>query len=164
MRTLTWGVGAEGIASVAGGGGNSSLDLLADYKATLGVSHLTRYTVTRIIGQVYWRALTLPSLDDIQQTAFGIRIQDENVGATSSPSPVGENANWMWQQVPLWVPWTVQIADGGAFRQLLQVLHFDIRTQRIFRGTESKLLLTINNLGGEAISVDVRTRTLVRIP
>ena len=164
MRTTTWAVGSEGVASVAASGGNSQVDLLADYKGTLGVSHLTRYTVTRIIGQVSWRCVDLPSLDSVQQAAFGIRMQDENVGVTSSPSPFGENAFWMWQYVPLWVPWTVQIADSGSFRQLLQTMHFDIRTQRVFRGTESKLQFTMNNLGSEAISVDVRTRTLLRLP
>ncbi len=162
MRATTWALEANGTSSLAAAT-KTRFDLLADYRTELGVNHLARYTVTHIIGQVYFRANDVPSTDSAQELALGVIVGDENIPGGSDPSPRTDNANWMWQHTILWVPWTIE-SSAGVFRQLTQSIAFNIRTQRILRGTESVLRLVVHNVGGEALSVDVRSRTLLRVP
>ncbi len=162
MRATTWALGAEGFSALAAGA-TSALQLLLDYQVTVGVTHLARYTVTRIVGSVYFRADAVPASDVVQESAFGIGVFDVNLPGTSHPNPRNENAQWMWQKTVRWVPWTIE-ASAGVFRQLIMEIPFEIATQRIVRGTETRLMFVTSNVIGEALSADVRTRTLLRLP
>jgi len=162
MRATTWGLEAGGFTGLATGV-IAANDLLQDYRVELGVNHLARYTITRMIGSIYFRSEAVPSTDTVQEAAFGIAIFDENLTDTNHPNPRTDNAHWMWQQTVRWVPWTVE-ASAGVFRQLLQVLHFDIKTQRVLRGTEHRLELVTANIGPEDLAAEIRVRTLLRVP
>ena len=162
MRTVSWGLEAAGISGQTTAT-TDAFDLLQDLRTELGTNHLMRYTITRMIGDIYFRADTIPTLDNVQEVSFGIGIFNENLTDVNHPNPRTENANWMWQKTILWVPWTVE-SSAGVFRQLQQVVSFDIRTQRILRGTEDRLELVIANTGSEDVSSNWRLRTLVRHP
>ena len=161
-RPTTWALEAGGFTGFAGPA-VTTVDLTADYRTVMGISHLARYTVTRMIGTISFRADDVPAGDTVQEAAFGIGVFDQNLTSGAHPNPRTENKNWMWQQTVRWIPWTVE-ASAGVFRQLLQNVYFDIRTQRILPGTESRLRLVVANVVGEDLSADIRLRTLLRLP
>ncbi len=161
-RKTVWYVEAGGEAAQASGATDLA-DLLADARVTVGILTFRGHTVTRIIGDIYFRADAVPSGDNPQEVAFGIAVFNSNFPAGNHPNPRNENTDWMWQRTIRWVPWTVE-ASAGVFRQLMQVVSFDIRTQRVLRATEDRLELVVSNIGGEAITWDVRCRTLLRSP
>ena len=160
MRTLSWYLEAQGSSNVAASG-NTVFDMLQDAKATVGVNAFNGATVTRIIGDIYWRANDVPSLDNVQEVSYGIGVFPDSMSVGNHPNPRSDNYDWMWQKTILWVPWTVE-SSAGNFRQLIQVVHFDVLTQRRLKGTEARLELDIHNSGGESLSADLRCRTLVR--
>jgi len=162
MRATTWGLEADAVTALAAAA-STTIDLTADYRTELGVNHLSRYTITRVIGSIFFRADDVPAGDIVQEVSFGIGTFDENTPQASHPNPRTDNSRWMWQRTVRWVPWTVE-ASAGVFRQLINEVQFDIRTQRIIRGTETNFELVIANITGEDISADVRCRTLYRVP
>ena len=162
MRATTWGLEAGGFTGLVAAA-TTQVALQSDYEVSLGLTQLARYTITRMVGAIYFRADAVPASDIVQEAAFGIGVFNENLPAASFPNPRNENANWMWNLTYRWVPWTVE-ASAGVFRQLLNVIPFDIKTQRILRGTESQLQLVVSNIIGEDLDVEIRVRNLWRVP
>jgi len=164
MRITQWGLSVEGDSNVGGGDTTSVLDLDVDFRTTRGLASLPGFTVTRTIMDIYFRALAVPSLDSVQEVALGIALFPTNLPTINHPSPRSENWDWVWQKTILWVPWTVQIANEGVFRQLMQSIRIDTDIARRYRSEEQTYRLVINNIGGEDISVDERARILYRAP
>jgi len=161
-RRTQWFVEAGGLAALATGV-TDLMDLLADARVTVGINTFSGHTVTRMIGDIFFRADDVPATDIVQEVAFGIAVFNSNMRAQDHPNPRNENTNWMWQKTVRWVPWTIE-ASAGVFRQLIQVISFDIRTQRILKATEDRLEMVVSNVGAEAVTVDVRVRSLLRAP
>ena len=163
MRRTLWGLAEEATTGLPTGN-ITALDLTQDLQARMGIVSMNGYTVTRIIGSIFYRSNDVPSLDNVQQAAFGIGVFDSNLPLNTHPSPRTEDADWMWQYTPLWVPWTIE-ASAGSFRILMNEIRFDIKTQRVLKaGTERRLRLVILNVGSEGIDVNLRCRTLLRAP
>ncbi len=163
MRQTMWGLSVDGETGVTTGQ-TRIIDLTEDFQARMGVVSMNGYTVTRIIGQVSYRSGAVPSLDNVQECAFGIGVFDANLPTANHPSPRSEDSDWMWQYTPLWVPWTVE-ASAGVFRILINEFQIDVKTQRKLKaGTKKRLRMVINNIGSESVDMNLRVRTLLRAP
>ncbi len=162
MRPTTWGLENGGFSALAAGS-ITVIDLGADLRTILGVNHLQRYTITHMIGTIFFRADAVPSSDVVQEIAFGIAVFPDSMPGANHPTPRSDNYDWMWQETLRWVPWTVE-ASAGVFRQLMNSVPFETKTQRVMKGMESRLELVVHNVTGEAKSADIHLRNLWRLP
>ena len=162
MRRTMWALERDGRS--VNSGVTAAIDLTQDFQSRMGVVSMNGYTITRILGQLTYRSQNVPSGDNVQECSFGIGVFDANMAVTAHPNPGSEDADWMWQYTPLWVPWTIE-SSAGVFRILMNEIPIDVKTQRVLKaGTEKRLRFVISNVGSDPIDMNIRTRTLLRAP
>ena len=152
----------------AGGGGKDAVDLLAQYRTRMGISHTQGMTVAAIRGALYPQFAAAPAVLDAQEVFVGITVVSQDAfasGASALPDPATDDADWVWHNW-MYVPASSTSIVSAAWEGLRLDIH-NKSMRKMEQANKTLVIVATNlNISGNDVTINVLgyTRTLLLLP
>ena len=151
-RQLKWYESIQGSTTLVSAA-QASNDLLAN----LETANRVGATVTRIIGKMHFNTTVVTNLHSVH---YGITLVNADALAAGSlpEADAVDDADWLYHSYAEFKSDSVPDMSQNA------VVVFDVRSQRVIRAGQDRLLMIFDNSAGETLNRSHMIRTLVRLP